>query len=71
MLENSSKVAIIALERISLEDELCFDYTTGNANVSTLSSRFMRQDTLKTQLGFECSCSRCNADTVTEDIDVD
>ncbi|CBY13503.1 unnamed protein product [Oikopleura dioica] len=48
-----------------------FDYTKGNANVSTLSSRFMRQDTLKTQLGFECSCNRCNADSVTEDIDVD
>jgi len=58
-VENSSKIAIIASKSIAIDDEICFDYTLGKANVSKMGEGEERRRILKQQLDFDCVCPLC------------
>jgi hypothetical protein len=59
-------MAIIVTRPISIDEEICIDYTEGLANVSKITERSKRQETLKSELDFDCSCTKCNEDQMIE-----
>jgi len=42
-----------------MDEEICFDYTMGSACVSNMEDKSDRQNYLKTNLGFDCLCTKC------------
>ena len=60
-IENSAKIAIIATQKIQIDEEIGFDYTAGRGNVSKISDADERKKILK-GLGFKKRQIHLNSD---------